>query len=90
MPVGAWGEAGMSKGPDGDLGRLSLAIGDFLKLPAGDSELLPKAGELMKALRTHISGSEHLRRYRAVRERMARDEDSFFAPPNFAYTLHSA
>jgi hypothetical protein len=73
-----------------DLGELSSAIQELLKLSPEDAELLPKTEKLVELLRTEIQGSEHLRRYRAVRERMGRDEESFVAPPNYTYTLHTA
>lgn len=71
------------------MGQLSSAIQEFLKLPLEDSQLLPKAEELVEALRTRFAGSEHFRRYRAVRERMQKDTESFVAPPNYTYTLHT-
>ena len=79
----------MPKDPADQLGQLSSAIREFLKLPLEHSELLPKAEGLVEALRTQVAGSEHLRRYRAVRERMERHEESFVAPPNYTYTLHA-
>jgi len=78
----------MPKDSADQLGQLSSAIQEFLRLPVEGSELLPKAEELVEALRTRVAGSEHLRRYRTVRERMERDEESFVAPPNYTYTLH--
>jgi hypothetical protein len=73
-----------------DTHKLKEDIEQFLTIPTADPRLVPKARDLMEALRSLASESQDLERYREISRRMAPAPKYSFVPPNFMYTVHPA